>query len=156
MAKYINDKRLTNEIITSMLARCGFEVITTKVDDFTGKVLEFDGIIRDENNIIVNCVNKQTAELAKAVMSYNPKLNLLNTSAYSLGDEIIMMEDFFASRFKIIDEVDELDELLFIEFYKTMRLLFGKEYEQDFDKHCDELEISSNEKESLETEKEIN
>ena len=78
---------------------------------------------------------------------------MFNTGAYSMGDEIVVLEDFMASRFKITPELDELDESLFKEYYKTMKLLFGKEYENDakvyFDKYLEENK-SNEEKEKTE------
>ena len=60
-----------------------------------------------------------------------PMMGMFESGVYSFGDEIVSLEDFSASRFKISDGVDDLDEKLFKEYYKAMRSIFGSEYDRD-------------------------
>ena len=155
MAKYINDERLTDKVIEGMMNRCGLELVTSRIDDFTGNEVAVEPIIRMDDMIMVSCQNKSILDFARKFAEKVPTasyLTMFNTSAYSLGDEIVILEDFFASRFKITPELDELDEKLFKEYYKTMSLVFGKEFEQDA-KVCYNKYTEENSKESEETAK---
>ncbi len=155
MAKYINDPRLTDKVIEGIMNRCGLELVTSRIDDRTGNEVQVEPIIRMEDMIMVSCQNGEMLEFARKFAEKVPSVGLLtmfNTSAYSIGDEIVMLEDFFASRFKITPDLDELDEKLFKEYYKTMALVFGKEFEEDA-KVCYNEYTKENSKESEETAK---
>lgn len=155
MPKYINDERLNDRIIEGIMNRCGLELVRTRVDDITGKLVEVEPIIRMDDMIMVSCQNNELLDFARRFAEKSPlfgMMNAFNTSAYSLGDEIVILEDFFASRFKITPELDELDEKLFKEYYKTMALVFGKEFEEDA-KICYDEYTKQNSKESEETPK---
>ena len=108
----------------------GFAVLFT-VDDFSGQVVPIDPIIRTDDLITVSCTNREMLAFAAKIGEKVPFLQMFNTGAYSIGDEIVVLEDFMASRFKIVEEMDDLDEALFKEYYKTMKLVFGKEFEDD-------------------------
>ena len=146
MSKYINNEKLTDEVIERFVNSCGLELIRSTVDDYTGKTVAIEPIERMEDMIMVKCKNVQMSEMAAQVLVKFPMFGLFNTGAYSMGDEIVVLEDFFASRFKISDEMDELDEKLFLEYNKTMTKLFGKEYEQDAKKCFDEILTQSENK----------
>lgn len=139
MAKYINNPKLTDKIIEGIMNRCGLDLITEAVDDHTGKTVEINPIERIDDMIMVKCKNIQTVEFADLVCSRFPVFGMFNTSAYSLGDEIVILEDYFASRFKIVEDLDPLDKQLFEEYTKTMCLLFGPEYISDSQKCYDEI-----------------
>ena len=129
MAKYINDPRLTDRVIEGIMNRCGLDLIRAKYDDITGQVVPIDPIIRTEDLITVSCTNREMLAFASKFAEFSSMFKMFNTGAYSMGDEIVVLEDFMASRFKITPEMDELDENLFKEYYKTMKLVFGKEFE---------------------------
>ena len=112
MAKYINDPRLTDKIIEGIMNRCGLDLIRAKYDDITGQVVPIDPIIRTDELITVSCTNREMLAFAAKVGEKIPFLQMFNTGAYSIGDEIVVLEDFMASRFKITPELDELDEAL--------------------------------------------
>lgn len=141
MAKYINDKKLTNEAIENILNECGLEIISSKQNNLTGEIVSFEPIMRLENQIIVNCRNKDTSKLANILYCRFPMLGQFNLGggAYSVGDEVVVFEDFFASRLKLSDELDSLDENLFNKYQETMRKIFGKEYENDSEKYFEEV-----------------
>ena len=139
MAKYVNDKRLTDEVIEEMLNKCGLKIIKKKIDDRTGEVFESGGIMRGEDTVMVNCKNVEMSNLANQVFSRFPQLGILNTSAYSMGEEFVLLEDFFASRFKITEEIEPLDEKLFQVYYETMSSIFGEEYEKDAEASFEEI-----------------
>jgi hypothetical protein len=142
MAKYINDPRLTDRVIEGIMNRCGLDLIRAKYDDITGQVVPIDPIIRTEDLITVSCTNREMLAFASKFAEFSSVFKMFNTGAYSMGDEIVVLEDFIASRFKITPEMDELDENLFKEYYKTMKLVFGKEFEEDarayYDKYLEE------------------
>jgi hypothetical protein len=142
MAKYINDPRLTDRVIEGIMNRCGLDLIRAKYDDITGQVVPIDPIIRTEDLITVSCTNREMLAFASKFAEFSSVFKMFNTGAYSMGDEIVVLEDFMASRFKITPEMDELDENLFKEYYKTMKLVFGKEFEEDarayYDKYLEE------------------
>lgn len=142
MAKYINDPRLTDRVIEGIMNRCGLDLIRAKYDDITGQVVPIDPIIRTEDLITVSCTNREMLAFASKFAEFSSMFKMFNTGAYSMGDEIVVLEDFMASRFKITPEMDELDENLFKEYYKTMKLVFGKEFEEDarayYDKYLEE------------------
>lgn len=146
MARYINREQLTDNIIEGIMNRCGLELIREAVDDHTGKTVEINPIERMDEMIMVKCRNLHISELANMVYGRFPIFGMFNTSAYSLGDEIVILEDYFASRFKIVDELDELDKQLFEEYTKTMSLLFGKEYIEDSQKCYSEVLAQSEQK----------
>ena len=154
MAKYINNPKLTDGIIEGIMNRCGLDLVRAKYDDFTGKLVPIEPITRAEDMIMVSCTNREMLKFASMMSEKVPFMKIFNTGAYALGDEIVILEDFMASRFKIIPEMDELDETLFKEYYKTMKLLFGKEYEDDakvyFDKYLEENKTDTEEKEKTE------
>ena len=131
MAKYINDPRLNDKIIEGIMNRCGLDLIRAKYDDISGQVVPIDPIIRTDDLITVSCTNREMLAFAAKIGEKVPFLQMFNTGAYSIGDEIVILEDFMASRFKITPEMDELDEALFKDYYKTMKLVFGKEFEDD-------------------------
>lgn len=142
MAKYINDPRLTDKIIEGIMNRCGLDLIRAKYDDITGQVVPIDPIIRTDELITVSCTNREMLAFASKFAEFSSVFKMFNTGAYSMGDEIVVLEDFMASRFKITPELDELDEALFKEYYKTMKLVFGPEFEDDarvyYDKYLEE------------------
>jgi hypothetical protein len=142
MAKYINDPRLTDRVIEGIMNRCGLDLIRAKYDDITGQVVPIDPIIRTEDLITVSRTNREMLAFASKFAEFSSVFKMFNTGAYSMGDEIVVLEDFMASRFKITPEMDELDENLFKEYYKTMKLVFGKEFEEDarayYDKYLEE------------------
>ena len=107
MAKYINDERLTDNIIEDVINRCGLELVTSAVDDHTGQVVFVEPIERMQDMIMVRCKNIETAEFAELIYSKYPMLGMFNTNAYSIGDEVVMLEDFIASRFKSFRSVDD-------------------------------------------------
>ena len=131
MAKYVNDARLTDEVIEEILNKCGLEIIREKYDEFTGKKMEGNGIMRGEDTIMVGCKNVEMAEFADKIFNRFPRLRMFNTGAYSMGDEVVMFDDFFASRMKINEELEPLDEKLFQEYHSKMCELMGAEYEKD-------------------------
>lgn len=152
MGKYINDKRLTDEVIKDVLNKCGFELITSKQDDYIGETVTVSGIVRSEDNIIANCINKETQEFAGLLYRRFPMMAMLNTGAYSIGEEIITFDDFFAQRMKLNDEIDSLDKKLFDTYHSTMCSIFGEEYERDSKACFDEIMKKEAEKEESKTE----
>lgn len=147
MSKYINDPRLTDKIIEGIMNRCGLDLVRAKIDDFSGAIVPIEPITRADDMIMVSCTNREMLAFASKVGEKFPFLQMFNTGAYSIGDEIVILEDFMASRFKIIQELDELDETLFKEYYKTMKLVFGPEFEKDARGYYDKLLEENKEKE---------
>ena len=131
MAKYVNDARLTDEVIEEILNKCGLEIIRDKYDELTGKKMEGNGIMRTEDMIMVGCKNVEMAEFADEIFARFPRLRMFNTGAYSMGEEIVMFDDFFASRMKLSEELEPLDEKLFQEYNSKMCEIMGPEYEKD-------------------------
>lgn len=161
MAKYINNEKLTDDIIKEMIEKCGLELITSRQDDYIGETVKIDPIIRYDDRIIVSCRNLETVEMAKTVYNRFPMLGYFSKGAYEMGDEIVTLDDFFAQRLKIIDELDSLDQKLFDVYHETMCGIFGEEYERDarecFDKILEEenkqKEETANEKKETKEEK---
>ena len=133
MAKYVNNEKLTDAIIEEILNKCGLEIIRTKEDYMTGKIVEINSIIRGDENIMVSCRNNEDAELAQTIYNRFPMLGMFANGPYSVGDEMVMFDDFFASRMKLNDELEPLDQKLFDVYHETMCNLFGEEYEKDSD-----------------------
>ena len=144
MAKYVNDEKLTDSIIEEILNKCGLEIIKTKEDYMTGKVVEINSIIRGDENIMVSCRNNEDAEMAQAIYNRFPMLGMFAKGPYSVGDEVVMFDDFFASRMKLNDEIEPLDQKLFDVYHETMCSLFGEEYEKDANACFDEIIAEQN------------
>ena len=98
MAKYINDPRLTDRVIEGIMNRCGLDLIRAKYDDITGQVVPIDPIIRTEDLITVSCTNREMLAFASKFAEFSSVFKMFNTGAYSMGDEIVVLEDFMASR----------------------------------------------------------
>jgi len=151
MAKYINDKRVTDKILEDILNKCGFELIKTKTDKFNGET-EINPIMRTEENIMVNCLNKEMSDMANIVYRRFPMLGMFNSGAYSVGEEIVVFDDFFASRIKLTDELEDLDQKLFDVYHDSMCQIFGEEYEKDAQKCFDDI-LAENKKEDKNSDK---
>lgn len=131
MAKYINDERVTDEFIEDILNRCGFELVRFQPDPKLGRVVEVEPITRFEDRIMVHCRNVSMVEFMRDLTSLHPLFGLMQgVGGYSVGDEVIFLEDFMASRLTISD-ANSQDEKLFDEYYDAMASMFGKEYEDD-------------------------
>ena len=139
MAKYVNNEKLTDKVIEDLLNKCGFELIREKQDDYIGETVKIEPIMRYNDRIIVSCLNKDTSELASAVFARFPMLGYFSRGAYSMGEEIVTFDDYFAQRFKMTDELDSLDKELFETYHQTMCGLFGEEYERDSKEHFDKI-----------------
>lgn len=146
MAKYVNNEKLTDAIIEEFLNKCGLEVIKTKEDYMTGKIVEINSIIRSDENIMVSCRNNEDAEMAQTIYNHFPMLGMFAKGPYSIGDEFVMLDDYFASRMKLSEELDPLDQKLFDTYHETMCNLFGEEYEKDSRKCFDEILAEENKK----------
>ena len=159
MAKYIQDERLTDEVIEEILNKCGLELMKTRENYMTGKVEEVQNIIRGEDCIIVSCINKEIQDMADIIASRMPIFGMLSRgSSYMPGDEIVTLDDFFAQRLKMAEEIDELDNKLFDTYHETICSIFGEEYEKDSQACFDEIikQESENQKEKTESKKEDN
>jgi hypothetical protein len=159
MAKYVNNEKLTDKVIEDVLNKCGFELIREKHDDYIGETVKIEPIMRYNDRIIVSCLNKETSNLANAVFARFPMLGYFSRGAYSMGEEIVTFDDYFAERFKMSDELDSLDKELFETYHQTMCGLFGEEYERDSREHFDKIleeEAKNKETENQEPKKEEN
>ena len=137
--KYINDERVTDEFIEDILNKCGFELIRFQPDPKTGRSVEVDPIIRLHHQIMVHCRNVSMLEFIQDLSKMHPLFGMMqNVRGYSVGDEVIFLEDFMANRLTVSDEIQPQDEKLFDEFYRAMSSMFGMEYEKDFKKYCAE------------------
>ena len=148
MAKYVTDERLTDDIIEKMLNECGLELKRDQVSDGTGKPFVPDPIMRGENSIMIRCKNSEKQELMRLVYKRFPNLALFGTEVYQAGDELVMLEDFFATRMRISEDIGELDRKLFQKHYETMAELFGEEYEADARTCYEETKEENDEKQA--------
>lgn len=154
MAKYINDERLTDQVIEEILNKCGLELVKTKEDYMTGKTVQVQNIIRNDDYIIVSCINKEMQDFADIIASRMPIFGMLSRGgAYMPGEEIITIDDFFAQRLKMSEEIETLDQKLFDTYHETMCSLFGKEYEKDASAEFERIRAEEANKENQTNEK---
>ena len=153
MSKYINDERFSDEVIVRILARCGFEVteVTNNSANDPDRVIE--AITRGEKMHMVRCKNLEQDDMINAIYQRFPLLGMFGRYGMGQDIELVIVEDFYISRFKTTDEIEDIDKKLFREFYQEMCEIFGEEYKKDFDEYYEQQQEQQNETSETDDEK---
>lgn len=145
MSKYINDERFSDEVIIRILARCGFEVTEVINNSANAPDRVIEAITRGEKMHMVRCKNLEQDEVMNAIYQRFPMLGMFGRYGMGQDIELVIIEDFYISRFKTTDEIEDVDKKLFREFYQEMCDIFGEEYKKDFDEFYEKQQEEQNE-----------
>lgn len=145
MSKYINDERFSDEVIAKILARCGFEVTDVINNSAVDGDRVVEAITRGEKMHMVRCKNLEKDDMMNAIYQRFPMLGMFGRYGMGQDIELVIIEDFYISRFKTTDEIEEVDKTLFKEFYQEMCDIFGDEYKKDFEEYYENQDEQTSE-----------